>query len=260
MPMDFRLLRPARQAPSGPPVYGFAVLDQYNPNMFFWLRDALSPSDPNSSVGSVENVVQLAMACMSYGIPLQIEWTLIGATYTPPTNPQATYYYAINQDPGDNWGLPTGSDPSGDVTQVTELVRYNWPGQPNIPLMFNVNGDCVSVYTMLGEDNQFSAGRAMAVLGGVQILFDSRQYKVSLNPSLGAAWCIRRVITLDNNGDFFTAGSDVLMWEDVYYFASGYAANTVSPGVLLADTFEQTPGCYPLVFSGGAPASTWASS
>jgi hypothetical protein len=124
--------------------------------------------------------------------------------------------------------------------------------------MFNVNGDCVSVYTMLGEDNLFSTSRAMPVLGGVQILFDTRQYKISLNPSLGAAWCVRRNISLDNNGDFFTAGSDVLQWEDIYYFASGYAADSIVPGNRLCDTYDQTPGCYPLVFSGGAPNSLWA--
>lgn len=260
MPMDFRLLRPTRAAPSGPPAYGFSVLQTYNPNIFFQFPDTqyLTPSDPTSSIGEVTNVVQLALACSTYGIPMAVDWTLIGCTYNPPLNLQTSYYYAVDQDPGSAWGLPVGSDFHPDLTQVTESVRYNWPGEPNRSLMFNVNGDCVSVYTMLGEDNLFSTSRAMPVLGGVQILFDTRQYKISLNPSLGAAWCVRRNISLDNNGDFFTAGSDVLQWEDIYYFASGYAADSIVPGNRLCDTYDQTPGCYPLVFSGGAPNSLWA--
>jgi hypothetical protein len=234
----------------------FSEVQAYNPEIFYFFTEDLTPANPSHS--PVENLIQLFQIANLYNIPVKVEWTLLGATYNPPSNPQTQYYYAPDQDPGSEWGLPITSNYW--ITSTVTTASVNWPGLQNAPLWFNSNGECVTVEAWLAEDNLFGNFSPMTTIGGVRLLSDSRKYRISLDPTKGAAWCIKRTISLDNSSPYFFSGLSygINTWEIIYYFATGYAADLVVPGSLIANTYTQTTGSYPSSPTGGQPTGGWS--
>jgi hypothetical protein len=247
MPMDFRLLRPTRSAPLQPS-FPTVTVSPYNPDMIFLFPDG---NDYNSESGLAQNVIELFSLCLQYGVGLRVVWTLIGLTFDPPTNPSTSYYYAPNQDPGDSWELP----PTNTEFPTQAVIQCNWFGGTISPV-FNQNAECTTVWTELAEDGLLTPFRSLP-LGGVGILFESRSYVVSTDPALGAAWCIKRSVEVDDTEGFFTSGPPYQ--ESVYHFASGYAYGAEEAGVV-KDAFgdENNPNEYPQAFTGGPTPGGWS--
>jgi hypothetical protein len=158
--------------------------------------------------------------------------------------------------------LPFGSavDPQGHATDTVAFVHYDFPGEQNRSLLFNGNGECVTVYKLLGEDNPWSSGRSMATDGGVEVLWQTRQYRISKDPAKGAAWVIKRELTLYNDeGKLqYLDPDNYHSWTDYFYFATGYAAVDRGINQPITDSYSPDTGTFPNPLSGGPPSGGWA--
>jgi len=262
-PMNPRLMRPRRSSAQNQPAFGYDVVTSYNSDIFFKLSQDLTPGASFESFPVILNLIELASFHNAYYLPFTCNWTISAAVYDPPVSPNSFLnYYAVDRNPGERWGLPFGSEGDAHVTDTSTFVNYNWPGQDNRSLIFNENGECVTVYKLLGEDNPWSAGRSMATTGGVEVLWYTRQYKISQDPARGAAWVIRRELTLYNDEgklqdlDPYSNHS----WVDNYYFATGYAAADMGANSPITDSYTPDVGNFPSVLSGGPPSGGWSNS
>lgn len=246
----------------------FDILDSYN-SALYGLNTSLyfdpythGVSNPNPT--RLTNLVQLCALADQYNISIKADYELIGATYNPPTNLQTPYYYSPDQDPGENWGLPVGVQ--GDVSSTTYSIVYNWPDTTKRELVFSIDGECVNIAQWLGEDNLFSANRSMDIIGGIRLYNEGgAKYRISKDPTKGAAWCIRRRLRIQDNLFFKRMISTNIYGSMgdidetiVYYFATGYAANAIYPGAKIVDTYSYEPSAYPNTFTGGAPLNGWS--
>lgn len=255
-------MRPGRSSAQGSPGFGYEIVSPYNADVFFGLSEELSPDPYYTSFPYIRNIVQLASFHNSYYLPFTCTWTILAAVYDPPVSPNSFLnYYAVGRNTAKRWGLLFGSaaDPQGHCTDISTFVHYDWPGQANRSLLFNGDGECVTVYKLLGEDNPWSASRSMATDGGVEVLWYTRQYRISQDPAKGAAWVIKRELTLYNDEgklqdlDPNTSHS----WVDHYYFATGYAAVDRGVNAPITDSYSPGIGNFPFVLSGGPPSVGW---
>lgn len=212
--------------PPNPPS-PFYIVSSYDPDIFynFFIDNYLYQNDPASSAPEyqiVNNTVLLEQVCTAYNIPFKVTWTLVGLTTNPPSSPSTPGYYSASAD----FGTPPTAPPLTFWPFSTYISR-NWPNTTDKGADFSSTVGCLTVEGWLAEDNIFSSNNYMSEYGGVEILWLTRQYKISTDPNKGAAWVIRRDVMIDDGGTLYFEGGgqdNTFSFTDYYYFATGKAA------------------------------------